>query len=365
MKKFISILLVAIAFVGCFSFFGCNEDTKPETPKTPEEEQKETTIITLTKQASVQFVLDQNNKVMSVFSESEEGSQILSQVNFVDMDAITATRTFTDYVTKLGYVPFKLNIIREDNFNSIAVEIGSALDEDKYSSLKASLKNSILSYFKENGIMCGARIIAREILEIANYTARYFYQSGIFIGSTNEEAFDAIKKLHKYEKTLTYAAFEKYKEEFELIRKDYDKELEENERSIKELQKTLVTKQQEFEIAKKLPASEENTNKTEQLYADIWGINEQIKQKTARINDILAELNPSFEAKKIEIEREYEGDFLRVEQETEAKLVTGKQTLEKQKQDFEQMTEEEKQEVLQKIDINQNTIDEFQREIDK
>lgn len=106
------------------------------------------TVMNVSLNPSVEFILDSNDKVVSVNAKNEEGNLILSaQANgeqFVGKDANSAVKLFASYSKEMGFL-FEGNV--KSGENEIKIQFsGNKGDADK---LFKSIEEDLSSYFEE------------------------------------------------------------------------------------------------------------------------------------------------------------------------------------------------------------------------
>lgn len=146
MKKFLTIIicLVLVVGIGVGAYFLFS-------PK-----QEAAAVMTLETNPSIQLVLDQNDKVMSVNAINEDGESLMLNVNFVGKTAEEAAKLFAEMATK------------SDMLANDKVTITIACEDEaseKYTELKNKVKNSVNNYFKEIGVMAGAIVNISEDIQ--------------------------------------------------------------------------------------------------------------------------------------------------------------------------------------------------------
>lgn len=90
MLLFLAVVLIAV--VGAVTYFLLQPKQEAES------------VMALSVNPGVQFVLDQNNKVMSVNATSEAGQALMAKVQFVGKDANDAAKLFVQIATEAGYI---------------------------------------------------------------------------------------------------------------------------------------------------------------------------------------------------------------------------------------------------------------------
>ena len=111
-------------------------------------EKTQTSIMTCSTNPSIQFVLNGNDKVMSVVALNNDGKALELNASFVGLKAEDAAELFVKLSTESGKI--------QVNTTGTTVTISfSGLKED-YSKLKDKAVSKVNSYFDEKGIIAGA-----------------------------------------------------------------------------------------------------------------------------------------------------------------------------------------------------------------
>lgn len=130
MKKYIlSILTLFIISFFSFNLYGCGED------------KTSSTVMTLSLNPKVEFIIDKNDKVLTASALNNDGNFILMSDTFVGENYQTATLNFVELCYKYGYVlgnetqPINLAISGKDSskiFNNVKESINSFLTQNNY-----------------------------------------------------------------------------------------------------------------------------------------------------------------------------------------------------------------------------------------
>ena len=110
MKKFTCIALASLMLTSAFSLFGCRK--KDELPTR--------TRMTVDINPSVEFILDENNKVLSVTALNDDAALLLVGEAFVGMSSDDAIELMLTIATETGYL-VKGNVEANENTVSISV----------------------------------------------------------------------------------------------------------------------------------------------------------------------------------------------------------------------------------------------------
>ena len=139
MKKLISILVVLVLVVGAlFALTACEPKGKPAT------------VMNISLNPEVEFVLDGNGKVLTVNALNEDGNLIITATVFEGKTAEEAAKLFVQVSHELGFLVSGNAQIENNDIN---IEIsGDAADVQE---MYQEVKTSVQEYFtKENRILC-------------------------------------------------------------------------------------------------------------------------------------------------------------------------------------------------------------------
>lgn len=152
MKKLISILVVLVLVVGAlFALTACEPKGKP------------TTVMNISLNPEVEFVLDGNGKVLTVNALNEDGNLIITATVFEGKTAEEAAKLFVQVSHELGFLVSGNAQIENNDIN---IEIsGDATDVQE---LYQEVKTSVQEYFTKENIVAriqAVETIAREELQ--------------------------------------------------------------------------------------------------------------------------------------------------------------------------------------------------------
>lgn len=121
MKKIFSyVLAICLIIPGLLLFSACNKN-----------ETKQSRVMTVSVNPSVEFILDENDKVVTVNASNDDGNFIIASVSFTGLNAKDAVNLFLQTANENGF-------IIEDN--AIQIEISGENAENLFNSIKNSAK---------------------------------------------------------------------------------------------------------------------------------------------------------------------------------------------------------------------------------
>ncbi|MGN1207940.1 MAG: hypothetical protein ACI4TI_00525 [Christensenellales bacterium] len=336
MKKFFSILvaLVLVVGLGVGAYFLFRKPSEA------------TSVMTMSVNPEVQFVLDQNNKVMNVTAVNEDGLSMTTQVNFVGMSAEDASKLFVELSSQMG-------VISLDAVSGRQVTISiSCNDEIKNSDLikqlKTNVQNSVNQYFKDNGILAGAKVVQENI---SDSIKRFGSQIEEFTGSTFEEAMTYVNEVSKEFENVAYEMRSTLQTAINAIKNSVQSGIELLKSQIANLQKQISGWKEELNNSKILPDSVKKT-----LNENISKAEKELKELQNKLDKQLSDLQAKIDAKVKEYQEKSKQALEQLKAEIKTKVENGKTAIENHKKAFEQKTAEEKQALQQKIEEYQNSL---------
>lgn len=161
MKKIKTLLSLIFIFSFSICLIGCNKKAKIEE-----------TIMNISCNPSVEFILDKNNKVLSVTALNEDGNIIIIDENFIGLQAEEAAELFVKVAKETGFI---INESLNENQNNIEVSISGDTTKAKnlYTKVKSKMKdfldsNDIISTIKQ-GKELTTKYIKQLVKENYNY----------------------------------------------------------------------------------------------------------------------------------------------------------------------------------------------------
>ena len=104
MKKLTSLLIVLVLVVGVVcAFAACQPKDKP------------TTVMNISLNPQVEFVLDGNGRVLTVNALNEDGNLIIASADFQDKTAEEAAKLFVEVAHELGFLVSGNSQIKNNN----------------------------------------------------------------------------------------------------------------------------------------------------------------------------------------------------------------------------------------------------------
>lgn len=121
------------------------------------------TVMTCSVNPQVQFVLNENNKVIEVTATNEDGQKLLASINadFSKLSADDAAELFITISTEAGYIDV------DTTGTKVSFDLSGTMDSKDYDKLKEKIVTKVNNYFDENGIIAGAVASVTEDLQTA------------------------------------------------------------------------------------------------------------------------------------------------------------------------------------------------------
>ena len=139
MKRVFSVVLVLKMLLSSFALFSC-------TPKKNNEAKEQSTRMTIDINPSVEFMLDEENKVVSVTALNDDGAILIAGEVFLGLSAEEAGALVIEIAKETGY------LIDSDKSDANEVKLSISGDSSYAESLKASVKDSIQDKLSELNI---------------------------------------------------------------------------------------------------------------------------------------------------------------------------------------------------------------------
>lgn len=139
MKRVFSVVLVLTMLLSCFALFSC-------TPKKNNEAKEQSTRMTIDINPSVEFMLDEENKVVSVTALNDDGAILIAGEVFLGLSAEEAGALVIEIAKETGY------LIDSSKADANEVKLSISGDSSYAESLKSSVKDSIQNKLSELNI---------------------------------------------------------------------------------------------------------------------------------------------------------------------------------------------------------------------
>lgn len=218
MKKILSVLSICFVVLASLCLSACGEN------------QTATSVMTMSVNPEVQFVLDQNNKVMNVTATNEDGEKLIANVNFKGKTADEASKLFVQISTELG----KINVNTKGT--EVTISISAKSDTAKIEELKTKVQNSVNQYFKDNGIIAGAKVVKQDIVDAIN---KYGKQAEDFSKKSFEEAVNYANELAEDLDKISYSMRNDVLSAIEIVKNSYKSIMDTCEKTINDMQELL------------------------------------------------------------------------------------------------------------------------------
>ena len=264
MKKFVKYLLVVCLMIPfAFMFSGCSQNDPAN-------------VMTMSVNPEVSFVLDANNKVVSVKYENEDAGVIYADVNFVGKDVDTLIQLFIERATISGHVDLSgdevtitvngktdadVNALRqkakeqvEKVFNSLGIEVTVAIDNTTAMAQKEALKVTAKALAPEKSLneldaMSNAELI-KLISDKQNELKDLTYEQAEAIKNSFSSAKNQVLQVIEQAK----ASLEGFEEQLKALEETYKNQIPEAIKAqinilkdqIKQLKSEIETKVNEF-----------------------------------------------------------------------------------------------------------------------
>ena len=351
MKKFLKglICLILIAGIGVgayFLFFN--------------KKQEETSVMTMSVNPEVQFILDQNNKVMNVTAVNEDGSNLITQINFEGMKAEDAAKMFVEISNQMGKVSLDASV---DSNKEVKIYI-SCSDDNKTSetikNLQNNVVNSVNQYFKDNGIINGAKVYVEDMSKALE---KFGSQIEAYTGSTFEEAMTYAKEINKEFEGISYSAREGLQNVINGLKEAYQTANDILIKSVNSSKEKVASAKAEVEkYQKQLDEASDSIIKQgiQKLFdvakEELSEAEKTLSKQQAELQTKLDELQKNIDAKIKEVQKECEEAIKQVKETIKTQIEEGKKTIESYKAEFEKKSAEEKQSIINKIESFQNSL---------
>lgn len=133
MKKFLSTICMFLLLLSTLTFTGCKKTKKEET------------VMNISCNPSVEFILDKDNKVVSATALNEDGNVILVGEVFVGLTADEAAKLFVKISTETGFIV-------EGSASNNEVKVSISGDSSKANQIYDDVKSTVSKYLKDNNI---------------------------------------------------------------------------------------------------------------------------------------------------------------------------------------------------------------------
>lgn len=271
MKKILNFILVICLILPFTTFlFACNKKSTA------------TSVMTMSVNPEVQFVLDQNNKVMYANAINQDGENLIASVDFKGLTAEQASDKFLEISTKLG----KINV----ESTGTKVEITITCEDEtnaKIKDLANKVKNRVNKFFNDSLIIGGA------VIEYSKDLATCINNLAVEAVDSADKSFNDLMVVLEEKsdeiKNITLEARSALQTQLDTATKLIDATIETLERSIAEYEKLIADYEEQLkklpEEAKKSIQSLLNTAKS-----NLKTAKQQLKEKKEELKTIIKEV---------------------------------------------------------------------------
>ena len=277
MKKFAKYLLVLCIMIPCaFIFTSCKKTAQASS------------VMTLSVNPEVSFVLDSNNKVMSVNYSNEDAGNLYADINFVGKDVDSSIQIFVERAVISGHIDL--------DGDEVTVEINGA-NKDNVKQLTDNVKTKVKSVFKSFGV--DVEVSAKEFTEKAQHEALVARAEILAPEKDSEELYamsdeDLIKLINEKQtelKDLTYEQVQKLQDQYSAVKNSVLNIVDNLRAELKSLRENL----EEIENKYKDSIPDYIQTQIDQLKAKL---DEVQKELDAKINSYLEQKSQEIEAMK-------------------------------------------------------------------
>lgn len=265
--------------------------------------QTATSVMECSINPNIQFVLDQNSKVMTVNCLNNDAEVLLSTDvtadDFKNLTAEDAASLLTKLATEAGYINANISSAKDDGIKTVTITFYTQEGKD-ISELKTKVQEKVNAYFDENGIISGTitqqvesfeKVLSNISADVSNYAELSVEevlklvdeQSKNVQGIATSLYTSVAEKIEALKSTLNFSTLEKQLSEYQEKIDDYSAQLEKMGSAIDETTKQLI--QSQLDIAKQQLASAQKMLKEKQaeLNTQLDAFLEQLKEQSKTI----------------------------------------------------------------------------------
>lgn len=272
---------------------------------------------------NIQFVLNSQNKVVSVNYLNDDAELLFSSVDFTNKTADEAAKLFVDIATQTGKIEASITANE-----TVTITISGKTDADM-TELKNKVVEKVNQYFQDNGIMAKAVCNINDYLQealtkldstITDFSGKTEDEILALIGETSQNIDKIAKELHteffttinNFKNSINYDAIEKLfenaKDEVESKQAEidgYKKQIEDNKVPESALQPLIEAAEKGLELAKQtLQTAKENFDKVKaQVEAKIDEVIKTLEEQSKTIyEDLKTQYNQLVEQAKTKLD---------------------------------------------------------------
>ena len=292
--------------------------------------QDATTVMECSINPKCQFVLDQNNKVMTVNCLNQDAEILLQAEDFEGKTAEEAANLLVKIATESGYI--------EVNTTGKKVTVTFYTEENKdIHALKDSVVKSMNDYFDENGIIAGA--VAEQIDDFEQFLSNLGANVNNYANMTKDEILAYVdkttKELDGVAVTLQNQVFQKIEE----IRKSLD--ISSLEEQVTQIKATIQGYQDQID---KLKEQYKDMPVVDDRVKPVQDMLDEAQKNLDKVVDLLknkqAELNKQLDDFVAELRERTKAIYDQAKQELQTRLDTYKSLVAERKAYFEKNAQE-------------------------
>ena len=212
MKKILSTVCMFLLLLSTLTLSGCKKAKKEET------------IMNISCNPSVEFILDKDNKVVSVTALNEDGNVILVGETFIGLTADEAAKLFVKISTETGFIV-------EGSTSNNEVKVSISGDNKKANQIYDDVKSKVSKYLSDNNINANLKNIEAPTLDELKALVKDAYPTikDEILNSLSES--ELIKYL-KEVRILTKDLFSQGLKDAFVAMKDYEIEFAKDEKTL-------------------------------------------------------------------------------------------------------------------------------------
>lgn len=212
MKKILSTVCMFLLLLSTLTLSGCKKTKKEET------------VMNISCNPSVEFILDKDNKVVSVTALNEDGNVILVGETFVGLTADEAAKLFVKISTETGFIV-------EGSTSNNEVKVSISGDSKKANQIYDDVKSKVSKYLSDNNINVNLKNIEAPTLDELKALVKDAYptiKDEILNSLSESELINYLKEV----RILTKDLFSQGLKDAFVAMKDYEIEFAKDEKTL-------------------------------------------------------------------------------------------------------------------------------------
>lgn len=264
--------------------------------------QSASTVMECSINPDIQFVLDNDNKVMTVNCLNSDAEVLIQAENFEGLSAEDAAKLLTQLATETGYISV------ETTGSKVTITFYTEQDKN-IDSLKKEVVDSVNAYFDENGIIAGAvanqvesfeQVLSKIGADVSNYADMTTEEILKYVDEKTRDVEGVATSYYtqittKIEELKTKLDFSKYETAIETYKKqieEYQAEIDKYSKQLQELQNSgLVTEETLKPVQTLLDEAQSNLDEAKQMLSDAQAKLKELETKLdTELDTFLTEL---------------------------------------------------------------------------